>query len=135
MEHWESALKSACLHGYWADVEGCGRIAEEFHKFIKHKLAGDALQKWEQLEEADAEYRLLAETEARLIAPVPDDAVWWKVLEVSPDTAPELIRANYIKKMKQCHPDRVAGLAQEIVEMAETMAKRLTDALDASRRK
>jgi DnaJ-domain-containing protein 1 len=48
---------------------------------------------------------------------------WWNVLEVSSHAGPEEIRRAYIRKMQQYHPDRVAGLAPEIVELAERRSK------------
>ena len=48
---------------------------------------------------------------------------WWSVLEVSRYASPEEIRRAYIRKMQQYHPDRVAGLAPEFVELAERRSK------------
>jgi hypothetical protein len=48
---------------------------------------------------------------------------WCSVLEVSPYASPEEIRHAYIRKMQQYHPDRVAGLAPEFVELAERRSK------------
>jgi DnaJ-domain-containing protein 1 len=48
---------------------------------------------------------------------------WRSVLEVSPYASPEEIRHAYIRKMQQYHPDRVAGLAPEFVELAERRSK------------
>jgi uncharacterized protein YhaN len=48
---------------------------------------------------------------------------WWSVLQVSPCASPEEIRRAYVRKMQQYHPDRVAGLAPEFVELAERRSK------------
>jgi DnaJ-domain-containing protein 1 len=48
---------------------------------------------------------------------------WWNVLEVSSHASPEEIRRAYIRKIQQYHPDRVAGLAPEFVELAERRSK------------
>jgi DnaJ-domain-containing protein 1 len=53
---------------------------------------------------------------------------WWSVLEVSPRASADEIRRAYRSKIKLYHPDRVAGLAPEFVELAE----RHTQALNAA---
>jgi uncharacterized protein HemX len=53
---------------------------------------------------------------------------WWSVLDVSPHATADEIRRAYRSKIKQYHPDRVAGLAPEFVELAE----RHTQALNAA---
>jgi DnaJ-domain-containing protein 1 len=57
-----------------------------------------------------------------------EDQQWWEVLEVSPDATTRDIRGSYLRKMRQYHPDRVAGLAPEFVEMAERRTKALNAA-------
>ena len=46
-----------------------------------------------------------------------------------PFSAAEL-RASYAARLKRCHPDRVSGLAPEIVETAERETKRLNAAFE-----
>ena len=46
-----------------------------------------------------------------------------------PFSATEL-RAAYAQRLKQYHPDRVAGLAPEIVEISERETKRLNAAFE-----
>ncbi len=53
---------------------------------------------------------------------------WWRVLEVAPSAAKDEIVGNYRRKIRQCHPDRVAGLAPEFVELAEERSKALNAA-------
>jgi hypothetical protein len=50
---------------------------------------------------------------------------WWSVLEVAPSATKEEIVRNYRRKIQQCHPDRVAGLAPEFLELAEERSKAL----------
>ncbi len=57
-----------------------------------------------------------------------DQDNWWTVLGVSPEASLNDIRRNYIAKIQQYHPDRVAGLAPTVREMAETRSKRLNAA-------
>jgi DnaJ-domain-containing protein 1 len=59
---------------------------------------------------------------------------WWEVLGVSPQAPIEEIRRSYAAKIKQYHPDRVNGLAPELVELAERKTKELTDAFAKARR-
>jgi DnaJ like chaperone protein len=50
---------------------------------------------------------------------------WWTVLEVTPSASKDEIVRNYRRKIQQCHPDRVAGLAPEFLRLAEETTKRL----------
>jgi DnaJ-domain-containing protein 1 len=59
---------------------------------------------------------------------------WWTVLEVSPHASADEIRSAYHRKVKQCHPDRVAGLASEFVELAERQTRTLNAAYDEATR-
>jgi hypothetical protein len=59
---------------------------------------------------------------------------WWTVLEVSPHASADEIRSAYYRKVKQCHPDRVAGLAPEFVELAERQTRTLNAAYDEANR-
>jgi DnaJ-domain-containing protein 1 len=53
---------------------------------------------------------------------------WWRVLEVAPSATKDEIVSNYRRKIQQCHPDRVAGLAPEFLELAEERSKSLNAA-------
>jgi DnaJ domain len=53
---------------------------------------------------------------------------WWTVLEVSPDASASDIRRSYLCKIQQYHPDRVAGLAPEVRELAERRSRTLNAA-------
>src|SRR5204863_8317467 len=53
---------------------------------------------------------------------------WWSDLGVSPDAGMDEIRRSYLIKIRECHPDRVAWLAPELLELAETRAKTLNAA-------
>ena len=57
-----------------------------------------------------------------------EDNAWWTVLEVSPDASANDIRRSYLRKMQRYHPDRVAGLAPEVRELAERRSKTLNAA-------
>src|SRR5262249_38016652 len=52
-------------------------------------------------------------------ATLSEEDEWWTILEVSPDASAEDIRRSYLRKIQQCHPDRVAGLASAVREWAE----------------
>jgi hypothetical protein len=141
MDFWDQALTSARSTGYWKDVHACGRIIDEFHIVIIEalragKFSGDAHEterRWTEVHQAELNYRQLMENEARQVAPPHDPSSWWNVLEVAPDAAPEHVRAAYTAKLKRCHPDRVAGLAPEIENLATDMCRRLTEALKRRR--
>jgi len=59
---------------------------------------------------------------------------WWSVLEVAPHASTDEIRRAYRRKIWQCHPDRVAGLAPELLELAETSTRTLNAAYSEANR-
>jgi DnaJ domain len=60
---------------------------------------------------------------------------WWRVLEVSPNAKTDEIGRSYRRKMQQCHPDRVLGLAPEFHKLAERHAKVLNSAYAEAKRR
>jgi flagellar biosynthesis GTPase FlhF len=50
---------------------------------------------------------------------------WWRVLEVASSAGKDEIVLNYRRKIKQYHPDRLTGLAPELLELAEERTKAL----------
>ena len=54
--------------------------------------------------------------------------VWWTVLGVAPSASKDDIVRTYRHKIKECHPDRVVGLAPEFLELAEERTKTLNEA-------
>lgn len=53
---------------------------------------------------------------------------WHDVLGVSPRASVDQINAAYRAKMLKCHPDRVAGLDEEFIALAEECARELNQA-------
>jgi DnaJ-domain-containing protein 1 len=54
-----------------------------------------------------------------------------EVLGVAPDASPEQIRAAYQRLARQYHPDRLEGLAPELVELAHQRMVELNAAYEA----
>ena len=53
---------------------------------------------------------------------------WWDVLGVSAHAPPAEVRRAYAEKIKQYHPDRVNGMAPELVQLSELRTKELNAA-------
>jgi DnaJ-domain-containing protein 1 len=53
---------------------------------------------------------------------------WWSVLEVSPAASADEVRHAYRRKIKRCHPDRVAWLAPGLLAWAERHTRTLNAA-------
>ena len=53
---------------------------------------------------------------------------WWIVLGVAPSAGRDEIVRKYRHKIKQCHPDRVIGIAPELLHLAEEQTKALNGA-------
>jgi hypothetical protein len=62
------------------------------------------------------------------------DRNWWDVLGIARDATPDEVKAAYRQKMKLYHPDKVAGLASEFVQLAEQRSRELNAALDEAMR-
>jgi hypothetical protein len=54
---------------------------------------------------------------------------WWDVLEVPRNAPIADAQRAYRLKMMQCHPDKVAGLAPEFIQLAEKKSRELNAAL------
>jgi DnaJ-domain-containing protein 1 len=48
---------------------------------------------------------------------------WWEVLEISERSTFEDVKTAYRTKIKECHPDKVMGLAREFQELADRKTK------------
>jgi len=59
---------------------------------------------------------------------------WWEILEAAPGESKEEIARKYRRKVQQCHPDRVAGLAPEFLQLAEERTKALNVAYEQAMR-
>ena len=98
--------------------------AEQRQRRAWEQARRDAQERQLQAEqEREAERQRQRERAEAAAEPFQKEDEWWSVLEVSPYASPEEIRRAYIRKMQQYHPDRVAGLAPEIVELAERRSK------------
>ena len=108
------------------NLEELQRKAQEAERQRLAELLREAeRQRWQAEEGREAERRCQQELE-RAAAQSPTE--WWRVLEVAPSATKEEIVRNYRRKIQQCHPDRVAGLAPEFLELAEEHSKALNAA-------
>ena len=82
-------------------------------------------QRQQQAEQAE---RLRHRQRERTQAGAQFQADWWIVLGVAPTANKDEIVRNYRRKIKQCHPDRLVGLAPEFLQLAEERTKALNEA-------
>jgi DnaJ domain len=64
----------------------------------------------------------------------PPRAPWWKVLGVSQEASLEEINRHYRQAMRMYHPDKVTGMAPEIIALAERRTKELNAAFSQAKR-
>jgi len=64
----------------------------------------------------------------------PEENEWWRVLEVSPYATTKEVRRSYLRKIKECHPDRVVWLAPESLSLSERRSKILNAAYNEGTR-
>jgi len=101
--------------------------AEEAERQHQAELRREAARQRGQAEEGrEAEPRCQQGLD-RAAAQCPTEE-WWRVLEVAPSATKDEIVRNYRRKIRQCHPDRVAGLSLEFRELAEERSKALNAA-------
>jgi TPR repeat protein len=55
---------------------------------------------------------------------------WWVILGTTPEATMETTRQAYRSKMKQYYPDRVVGLAPDLVQLAEQKSRELNAAME-----
>ena len=121
----------------------CARVIEAFHDKVTDSInsgafSGDktsALVAWDNCAIKEREYRQIVETDARLNAPEPDGNAWWEILGVAPSSSDDVVRTAYTERLKQCHPDRMSGLAPQLVQVAEDMAKKLNQTFEDAKRR
>jgi hypothetical protein len=65
-------------------------------------------------------------------AAAPDS--WWQVLGVPPQASLEEITQRYRHALRMYHPDRLTGLAPELVALAERRTKELNAAFSQAKR-
>ncbi|WP_315741843.1 MULTISPECIES: hypothetical protein [unclassified Bradyrhizobium] len=102
MNLWDEALQTAKSTGYWDDVHACGKLIDAFHNTIARgfqdgKFLGDTptvMKMWDDIHQSELNYRRLAETEARLVAPQRDPSTRSMVLGVSPDAQQDSVRSQ-----------------------------------------
>ncbi len=59
---------------------------------------------------------------------------WWEVLEVDPKAGLDEIRRAYLHKVQMFHPDRLSGLAPELVQLSEARTLELNLAFEQGKR-
>jgi molecular chaperone GrpE (heat shock protein) len=89
-------------------------------------------QRRQQTQERETERR--GQRQSERAAKQSEENGWWNVLEVPPHASSDEIRRAYRRKIKQCHPDRVAVLAPEFLELAERSTRTLNAAYSEANR-
>ena len=107
-------------------LEELQRKAQEAERQRLAELRREAgRQRGQVEEEREAERRCQLKREPTAVQSLTE---WWRILEVAPSATKEEIVHNYRRKIQQCHPDRVSGLAPEFLELAEERSKVLNAA-------
>jgi DnaJ-domain-containing protein 1 len=90
-------------------------------------------RRWEQWRQ---QRRSRGEEHTRRYTKTANDAEprpWWEVLEISERSTFEEVKAAYRTKIKQCHPDKVMGLAKEFQELADSKTREINLAFRQAR--
>ena len=114
------------------------RGQEEEEREAQRQREAERLRQAEQLREAERRRRQEEEEreeqrqrqQEREQSTAQPQTEWWIVLEVAPNASKDEIVHKYRRKIQQCHPDRMAGLAPEFLRLAEESTKRLNAAYE-----
>jgi DnaJ-domain-containing protein 1 len=102
--------------------QGQSEQAERLHQAEQQR----AEQRRRQAEEEREAQRKRRREHKRVTAQFKSD--WWIVLGVAPSASKDEIVRKYRHKIKQCHPDRLVGVAPDLLQLAEEQAKDLNEA-------
>jgi hypothetical protein len=122
---------------------GVGYVAiDRWGRARLREAAADDTVRRRRAEEATARARKAAEEDAGRWQRTREDAhtasrhgqrSWWDILGVSPTASIEDINQRYRQLVMQYHPDRVAGLGPELIEVAERQTRLINAALAEAR--
>jgi DnaJ-domain-containing protein 1 len=107
---------------------------EKQERETQRKELAERLRQAEERQRTQAERRQgTAEREAQRARQqaqraIPFQRDWWAILGVAPSASKQDIVRNYRRRIKQYHPDRVAGLAPDFLQLAEEQTKALNEA-------
>jgi DnaJ domain len=87
-------------------------------------------EQWRQKGRRRGEERTRGNTGTRNDA---EPRTWWEVLEISERSTFEDVKTAYRTKIKECHPDKVMGLAREFQELADRKTKEVNLAFRQAR--
>jgi DnaJ domain len=87
-------------------------------------------EQWRQKGRSRGEERTRGNTGTRNDA---EPRTWWEVLEISERSTFEDVKTAYRTKIKECHPDKVMGLAREFQELADRKTKEVNLAFRQAR--
>jgi DnaJ-domain-containing protein 1 len=109
----------------WREVARRRQRSREEYAERQRQAEREGEQQWQPERQREAE-------RTRTVQQKPVN--WWDLLGVSPNASMEEIARSYRRTIQKYHPDRVLGLAPEIVELAESRSKALNAAYDQAKR-
>jgi hypothetical protein len=85
------------------------------------------------IKEEEARDRQKQHEEAKRQQEARRECKWWEVLGISPEATLADAQKAYRLMMRQYHPDKVAGLGPELIQLAEQKSRELNAALDQAK--
>ena len=90
-------------------------------------------QQEQRRREEEARDRQKQHEEAKRQQEARSECKWWEVLGISPEATLADAQKAYRLMMRQYHPDKVAGLGPELIQLAEQKSRELNAALDQAK--
>jgi hypothetical protein len=90
-------------------------------------------QQEQRRREEEARDRQKQHEEAKRQQEARRECKWWEVLGISPEATLADAQKAYRLMMRQYHPDKVAGLGPELIQLAEQKSRELNAALDQAK--
>ncbi len=117
-------LFGLCI-GYWVVSRfGSGNKGQKKQSSTQSSPDPEAQRRRAQAEPESQEQQRRQESESAF------PALWYEVLNVSPNADTQEIRRAYKSLMSQYHPDKVASLGAELRELCERKTKEINTAYD-----
>jgi DnaJ-domain-containing protein 1 len=119
-----------------AEASGTHTIVRLLSKSDQAKVRRDWGKNSRNLDGIEAAmHRLVVEREALFSAAFSEEDTPYKVLDISPDASRTEILEAYHQKVRLYHPDRLAGLAPELRQLAEERMKAINAAFEQINRR
>jgi hypothetical protein len=121
------------LIGIWRMTSIKQQIEQRREREQRNEREEAKRQQEQRRREEEARDRQKQREEAKRQQEARRECKWWEVLGISPEATLADAQTAYRLMMRQYHPDKVAGLGTELIQLAEQKSRELNAALDQAK--